>query len=270
MIFSYLTTRYEVSVNQVEFAETLKWRFLPIAMFHHVSDRADWGSLRPYLVREATFLAFLNTVQQRGMRTVTFQQLFEEKRSHARNELIITFDDCGKHLLEFVLPELEKRSMSAVFFVPTAHLGGTNDWDVSEGRAELELMQARDLSDLHKRGMEIGGHSHHHIHLGRMNPDECADELQKSQQELTRAVGKPAISMAYPFGSIPPAAKPLLSEAGFAVGCSIFSPSSHPWQLRRFIVHDGDSPKALSVKTTALYAGYRGIRDSFKVKTAFR
>jgi peptidoglycan/xylan/chitin deacetylase (PgdA/CDA1 family) len=248
----------------------MSWRFSPVAMFHHVSDRKDWDSLRPYVIREATFLEFLSTVQKRGMRTVTFQKLFEERRSPARNELIITFDDCGKHLLDFVVPELEKRAMSAVFFMPTAHLGGTNEWDVLEGRAELELMNASDLFKLHNRGMEVGGHSHHHLHLGRMSRNECADELRQSQQELTQAIGKQAVSMAYPFGSIPTAAESLLSEAGFAVGCSIFSPSAHHWQLRRFIVHDGDSPKALSVKLSALYGGYRSIRDSFKAKTAFR
>ena len=82
---------------------------LPIAMLHHVADRDDWMSLHPFLIKKETFLLFLNAIESKGLVTTTFKLLDSENRAPRNNELIITFDDCGRHLLDFAIPELQKR-----------------------------------------------------------------------------------------------------------------------------------------------------------------
>jgi peptidoglycan/xylan/chitin deacetylase (PgdA/CDA1 family) len=242
--------------------------FPPIAMFHHVSDRDDWKSLNPFKVRQRTFSMFLDSVEEAQLRTTTFR-LSAESEDTSRS-IHITFDDCGKHLLDWAVPELQRRKMVASFFMPTAHLGGINQWDVDEGRSRVDLMNESDLLDLHRAGMEIGGHSHRHVHLGRLDSRQVSQELSASSKILESIIGTKPVSMAYPFGSIPENTWELLSQAGYEVACSIFSPKQTAASLRRFIVHDGDTERSLRMKLTPLYRTYRSISDPLKPQAAYR
>lgn len=47
--------------------------------------------------------------------------------------IIITFDDCPGPCGDFTIPELQKRNMKAVFYIPTAHIGGYYKWNVIDG-----------------------------------------------------------------------------------------------------------------------------------------
>ena len=238
----------------------------PIAMLHHVSNRSDWGDLRPFVIQEATFMRFCDAIENTGRQTQTFR---EASDTSVGKNMIITFDDCGKHLLDFAVPELIRRQMKAVFFMPTAHLGETNSWDVAEGRSAVELMDASDLKELQRLGMEIGGHSHHHVHLGRLSPEALRVELATCQSTLTEILGESAKSFAYPFGSIPTDATSAFSEHGFEFACAIFSPVQAAHQLRRFIIHDEDSALAMRLKMTNVYAWYRALTDHRKPAAAW-
>jgi len=238
----------------------------PIAMLHHVSNRSDWEDLRPFVIQEATFMRFLDAIENTGRQTQTFR---EASGTSVGKNMIITFDDCGKHLLDFAVPELIRRQMKAVFFMPTAHLGETNSWDVAEGRSAVELMDASDLKELQRLGMEIGGHSHHHVHLGRLVPEALRVELATCQSTLTEILGESAKSFAYPFGSIPADAASAFSEHGFEFACAIFSPVQAAHQLRRFIIHDEDSALAMRLKMTNVYAWYRALTDHRKPAAAW-
>ncbi len=241
---------------------------IPIAMLHHVSNRSDWESLKPFVVCEETFLRFLNAIQAAGKHPTTFEEICQGNAPS--NPIIITVDDCGKHLFDFVIPELTRRKMKAVFFSPTAHLGDCNSWDVAEGRSKVELMDSRDLKALSQLGMEIGGHSHHHVHLGRMEHEAVLNELVESRAIIQNITGKAPVSMAYPFGSIPENAEEIMAQAGYTYACGIFCPKAAEFSLRRFIVHDGDSAASIRFKLSGAHAVYRAWTDSHKPESAFR
>lgn len=232
---------------------------MPIAMLHHVSNREDWASLSPFIIRDETFTRFLDAVEAAGKRTINFRQL-HEGHEKSRRDVIITFDDCGKHLLDFAIPELIRRNMTAVFYIPTANIGGYNSWNVADDKSRLELMDAADLKALERDGMEVGSHSHDHIHLDEVSVEEVEQQLRTSQSVLTQVLGHPAISMAYPYGGIPKSTG-LLKSCGFHAACSIFSPRQDCWTQRRFIVHDGDSNMTLRLKLNRAYSLYRGWYD---------
>lgn len=232
---------------------------MPIAMLHHVSNREDWGSLSPFVIRHETFTRFLNAIEAAGKRTINFRQLHDGLKM-SRRDVIITFDDCGKHLLDFAVPELLRRNMTAVFYIPTADIGGCNSWNVTDGKSRLELMDADDLRTLEKEGMEVGSHSHDHIHLDEVADDEVEHQLRSSQSILSQILGGTAVSLAYPYGGIPKSTE-LLKSCGFHAACSIFSPQPDPWTQRRFIVHDGDSNLALRLKLNRAYGLYRNWSD---------
>lgn len=240
----------------------------PIAMFHHVSNRKDWSSLAPFVISESTFMRFLDCIEHQQLNTITFQDLISNHDTSG-SEIILTFDDCGKHLLDFAVPELLRRNMKAVFFMPTANIGGINTWNIEKGQSEVELMNAKDLRELQGYEMEIGAHSHDHIHLARVDRRQCEEQLQRSQQTLSDTLGNSAVCMAYPFGSIPKNPQEVLENAGFKYGCAIFSPVQSSASMRRFIVHDGDSRTSMRLKTHPLYMHYRKWKDARMMASAW-
>jgi len=231
-------------------------------MLHHVSNRRDWEEFKPFVISEDTFRRFLDVIESSHQRTRTFRQLVDT--NPARKDVILTFDDCGQHLLDFAVPELINRGMNAVFYVPTSQIGGYNDWNVAQGKPKMDLINEADMMELQRLGMEVGGHAHDHIRLAEQSTSDVLKQLSQSQAILTEILGQPAVSMAYPYGSLPNQAHSALSQVGMRWGCSIFSPIQAHHCLRRFIVHDGDTRRSLRVKLHPVYSLYRQMTDPRK------
>lgn len=235
--------------------------FPPIAMLHHVSDDPALESLKPYCIGNRSFTRLLDHLERNGYETVTFAGL-EKQKASKNKRIILSFDDCPKHLLDFAVPELVRRGMKGVFYMPAAHLGGYNSWDVEEGRARVELMDAGDLQQLEKLDMEIGGHSWHHIPLKESG--NAVEEVQQCRKILKEFVSGPLLSFAWPFGSVPSDHKSILTDAGFSYGLSIYQPFENRQALRRFIYHDGDTENTLEKKLSLAYKTYRFLTDPLK------
>ena len=154
--------------------------------------------------------------------------------------------------------------MKASFYMPTAHIGGTNSWDTEEGRAKVELMNADELKELSRMGMEVGAHSNHHIHLKGIDETALWFEVSECKKILESITGKPVYSFAYPFGSVPKNYQAILSAAGYSYASSIYSPFENDLSLRRFIYHDGDTVQTLQQKLSFAYQCYRFFTDPLK------
>ncbi len=235
----------------------------PIVMLHHVSDDPSLSSLKPYSISRKIFLQLLNFLEENNYQTVGFDDLVAGNKS-VQKKIILTFDDCPKHLFDFAVPELQKRKMKAVFYMPTAHIGGSNSWDTEEGRAKVELMNEPDLKELSRLGMEVGAHSHHHIKLKEMNETTLQFEVTECKKILESITGKQVYSFAYPFGSVPKNYRPILSTAGYRYASSIYHPIANDLALRRFIYHDGDTVQTLQQKLSFTYQCYRFFTDPLK------
>lgn len=235
--------------------------FPPIAMLHHVSDDPAHESLKPYCISRKSFSRLLDHIQRHQYETVTFTQL---KPAGGKKRIILSFDDCALHLLDFAVPELCRRGMKGVFYMPAAHLGGYNSWDVEEGKARVELMNAGHLQQLEKLGMEIGGHSWRHVKLKELPAAKAAEEVQQCRKILEGIVTGPLLSFAWPFASVPRDYKRILNDAGFRYGLSIYQPFESRQALRRFIYHDGDTEKTLENKLSLAYKTYRLLTDPLK------
>ena len=231
---------------------------VPIAMLHHVEDRKDWASLQPYCIERKTLVRLLDQIERSGKRGVSLSDALENPSS---KNVVLTFDDGAQHLWDFAIPALLNRGMSASFYIPKHHIGKTNSWDVEEGRAEVQLMDETAIRELHKAGMEIGGHSHHHIRLGEVEESRAIQELQMSKEILDDLIQKETQSMAWPYGSVPKNSAELLKRCGWKSGLAIFSPDAHPARMRRFIIHDGDTSRSMRLKFGPLYRAYRSAMD---------
>ncbi len=231
-------------------------------MLHHVSDLRAFKSLEPYSITNKKFLALLDFIESNNFKTLTFFDL--NQRTTEKKVIILTFDDCSKELLSFAIPELIKRNMKAVFFIPTDFIGSYNKWDVEEGKGKVDFFTYDDVVNLScNSNFEIGSHSQSHRKLNQLPNEAILLELKESKLYLEQLIKKNVISFAHPFGEFPLENDNLLEQAGYNYGCGIYVKNSSNFALRRFIYHNGDNILTLKIKCSFFYRFYRLIRDKF-------
>ncbi|HEY9177365.1 MAG TPA: polysaccharide deacetylase family protein [Flavipsychrobacter sp.] len=245
----------------------LKPDFPTIATLHYVSDDPALGALKPWNISCKSFTRLLDFLQVENYTTVGFEDM-AASRIKGRKSIILTFDDCPKHLWDFAIPELLKRNMKAVFYMPTAYLGGYNEWNVVEGLPKVDLMDSDDIAKLNTLGMEIGSHAHHHIMLGERNTEEVIMQLNESKAILESIIDKPVVSIAYPYGSVPHSAYRLSREAGYQYGLAVFTPWQTKYAIRRWIYDDTDSVESIRRKISGTYTWQRVVSDKWNFYSA--
>jgi len=232
-------------------------------MFHHIGNQPH-STLKGWTISNQKFTELLDCVNEKDLETVTFEDLIKQPFSKAKlkNKVIITFDDCPASLFEFAVPELLKRKMKAVFYVPTAHIGGYNVWDVeNRGFEKTALISEDQIRFLAANGMEIGSHGESHIQLNQLNEAPAFREVNNSRLKLEAITGKEIISFAYPYAEVPDNYKNLLSTAGYRYGVCLYYPFPDNFALRRFGIHQSDSKKSLLFKLSPRYLVLRRFTD---------
>lgn len=239
--------------------------FPSIVMLHHVD--APHESLKAWSVTKNKFLELLNFLETNGYTTITFKEIVDSRYqilSKGAKNIILTFDDGPKNLLEFVIPELVRRKMKASFYIPTAHIGKYNSWNVEEGMARMELMNEEDIKEVHKCGMEVGSHSHRHIRLKHMSAAVIKQEVELSRNILEGIIDDKVCSFAFPYASVPAGHEEILSSAGYEYGLSIYQAFENKFALRRVGFYEKDTEKSLRFKFSKSYKWLRTIYDPTK------
>jgi len=102
------------------------------------------------------------------------------------------------------------------------------------------------LRALHAAGMEIGGHTHRHPILAKLDTDQARDEIAAGKVWLEDALGTPIRVFAYPNGKpgadYLPEQADIVRELGFEGAVStergVSSGQGDMFQLRRFTPWD--------------------------------
>ena len=234
---------------------------IPIIMLHHIGNPTGAG-LESWSITAQKFSLLLDLIEQKGFTTTTFEEISKSKFQDQAKKIILSFDDCPNSLFEFAIPELLKRKMKAVFSIPTAQIGGFNQWDVTEqGFASVALMSAEQLQYLSSLGMEIASHGKQHLRASRITEQQFVEEITASKQSLEKLLDKKIYTMAYPYGEAPKNHERLLKEAGYAYGISIYHPKENNFALRRIGIHQSDTSKSISFKLGQSYQFMRFFLD---------
>lgn len=118
----------------------------------------------------------------------------ESKVAPQRPTVVLTFDDGTTDWTDEVLPALERHGVPATFYVATGFVedrlelpgeGTPISWDSLGELAASELVT-------------IGSHTHRHMLLDRLGPDAVAEELDRSNELLSKRMGVEARHFAYP------------------------------------------------------------------------
>jgi peptidoglycan/xylan/chitin deacetylase (PgdA/CDA1 family) len=124
-----------------------------------------------------------------------------------RRRVTVTFDDGFVSYVDNALPELMKRRIPSILFVPSRWLGRQADWITRENAGrQLESVLTEDrLKELSRNPLvTIGSHCKTHRDLCRLEEEEAADEVIQSRKELQSITGKEIDTLSFPFGSYRP------------------------------------------------------------------
>jgi len=215
-------------------------------MYHAVADVSDDPNLLS--VSPKRFAAQLAWLERTGLRGVSMNTLVAATRGgRARGLVGLTFDDGYVSVLENAVPELARRGFSATVFVISDRLGGTNEWDAG---TPWPLLSAAQLGELVAAGIEIGSHSASHTRLAGADARVLLAEVSGSRERLRRITDAEIRGFAYPYGSMDPAARRAVRDAGYEYACAVRAPRSalDLMVLPRVYVGERDGPGRMTAK----------------------
>jgi peptidoglycan/xylan/chitin deacetylase (PgdA/CDA1 family) len=196
-----------------------------IVTFHRIrddSDRSDGLTVdrRTFESYCEFFKKFFNVIPLRELVTRL------ETRTMPGRALVITFDDGYRDNFLNAAPILERLGLPATFFVVSRWMGTTvvPFWDRRRG-VQYPWMTWDEVSQLHRRGFDIGSHTRTHVDLGTVPDPIARDEIAGAREDLEQRLGARVESFAYPYGgrdNLTDASRALVKAAGFRCCCSAF------------------------------------------------
>jgi peptidoglycan/xylan/chitin deacetylase (PgdA/CDA1 family) len=147
----------------------------------------------------------------------------------------ISFDDSNTSDLEFGLPALLDRGLTADFFVIAGRMGSTGSLDEDGVR------------ELHRRGMTVGNHGMWHKPWRGMDSATRDDELVTARKQLSAVIGAEVDTAACPLGRYD---RELLGHARRLGYRRVFTSdrrqaTAGTWLQPRYSVRREDTPESL-------------------------
>jgi peptidoglycan/xylan/chitin deacetylase (PgdA/CDA1 family) len=171
---------------------------IAILTYHSISDADGPTSIPRDVFREQMALVAELDVKVASLDVVRRWLAGEE--GLAGRTIAITFDDAFRDFEDAAHPILKKHGFAATVFVPTAIVGGAENWAGANNPAR-PLMDWSAIKRLSADNIDFGSHTRTHCDLTAIEPAMVEKELRASRQELEQAVGKPAPHFAPPYGS---------------------------------------------------------------------
>lgn len=149
--------------------------------------------------------------------------------------LRISFDDSNTSDVEYGLPALLARGLTADFFVLAGRLDSPGSLDEDAVRL------------LYRNGMTIGTHGMRHIPWRGLSDEAAAEELVTARERLSKAVGTDVGTAACPLGRYDRGLLTRMRHLGYT---RVFTSDRRParpaaWIQPRFTVRNDDTPQSL-------------------------
>lgn len=220
---------------------------LRVLCYHAIADAAGDPSTDAYCVPAPALRAHLDVLQRSGYHFVSADELLrllDGRDGFPRRPVLLTFDDCYRDLAESALPLLRERGIPAVAFAVSGYLGATNRWDEKIGARTRQLLDAAELRELTRNGIEIGAHSHTHPRLTTLPDHELRAETAGAVDQLRRAGLGPVRLFAYPYGNydmrVRQAARDAGVRAAFGTSSGTVAADDDPYALHRIQIGRAD------------------------------
>ncbi|MGL4653944.1 polysaccharide deacetylase family protein [Cetobacterium sp.] len=207
------------SVYQQQIVKKKKYE-MPVIMYHRViKDESEKGVHGTY-VTVKQFEEQMKYLKNKGYETITFKDLlnnrYKQRFDKDKKWIMLTFDDGYKDNYENAFPILKKYQFKGIIYI----LDGIkyNKWDVDDRNnpeKEFSLMNAEELLEMQKYGIEFGGHTSTHPKLAELSLENAKKEIILSKNNIENLIGKELLSFAYPYGSLNEDVKKIAQESGY-------------------------------------------------------
>lgn len=196
----------------------------PRVLAYHKVTRFEFGGT---WVPPARFASQLDHLLEAGCTFIgegAFLETLSGTREGRSREILLTFDDGYRELLEEAVPALESRKIPAHIFIVSRFVGRENRWELPLPGRRCRHLSRDEILDLDGRGFTFGSHTRTHRDLTRLDPDEARGEIAESKRELEDMLGSPVRSLSYPFGRFNARIAREASLAGYEAAFSMYPP----------------------------------------------
>lgn len=172
--------------------------------------------------------------------------------------VLVTFDDGFECVARNALPELDRRGIPSMIFLPSGCLGRRPDWLVGTGHGDVRerILEAEAIRDLSANPLiAVGSHCRTHRNLLSLEEGEAHREILDSKAELETLLGSAVGSISFPFGAYEDRHVEFAIEAGYEA-CFTISPEPYRGDGRvigRVRVDPEDWPLEFYLKMTGAY-----------------
>jgi peptidoglycan/xylan/chitin deacetylase (PgdA/CDA1 family) len=220
---------------------------VPVLMYHEVSP-APHPSFQRYTVTVREFTRQMRWLTAFGYHAIDMDTLLRARLGQGslpRRPVVITFDDGFQGCADHAVPVLRAHKLTAVFFLVTGMMGETSRWLLPELGLELPLMSWDTARALVAEGFQCGAHTVTHPRLVGVDPARCRSELAEARSRLETELSRPAVHLAYPYGSFDQAVQAIAAEMGYVTACStrpgLSGADDDPLALHRVTIYGHDS-----------------------------
>jgi peptidoglycan/xylan/chitin deacetylase (PgdA/CDA1 family) len=187
-------------------------RFVPVLMYHHVSDMTEQQRQKDPMRSDLTvsvsdFESQVKYFHDLGYQAITIQKLYDSLASNSAmsKAVVFTFDDGYADVFANAVPILQKNGYTGTFAISTDLLGRPDyaSWD--------------DVERADKSGMEIISHTENHLDLTDLqySEDDLKREIFASKTLLEVNLGHKVEFFVYPYGHTNLHVEELVQDAGY-------------------------------------------------------
>jgi peptidoglycan/xylan/chitin deacetylase (PgdA/CDA1 family) len=226
---------------------------LPVLMYHHVGPRRP-GTLPNLTIAPEQFTRQMDWLARHGYQSITPEDWLQWVRNGKRlpqKPVMITFDDGYADLAEHAFPVLEKHGFRSIVFLVTGCIGGTNRWDSQISTHSHRLLEAGQIREWMRRGVQFGSHSRSHADLTRADID-LESEVHGSYEDLRELLGEAPSAFCYPYGRSNEAVREHVSRhyaVAFTVKEGLNSLTTDVLGLRRTMIKAHESLSGFAQRT---------------------
>jgi len=189
---------------------------LPILMYHIVDEIPEGTRHVGNYVIPEQFDAQLTAISKWGYVPITLEDWLDiraGRRKPPLRPIALTFDDGYRSNHDIAWPLLRKHGMTATVFLIADLIGRTNCFDVNV--PEHPLLRLEEIKAMQSAGIEFGSHTCTHGSLIDMQPNEAFLELARSRATLMALLGRPVVTLAYPYNKQNSTVRALARQAGY-------------------------------------------------------
>lgn len=194
---------------------------IPILMYHNIAPAPRGKRLSSLYTHPQVFARQMKVLSILGYQGLSIDQIPPYLSGAKSGKVVgISFDDGYLDNLTNALPILKKYNFSATSYLVSGLLGKSNDWTRNQNVQEAQLMDISQVKSWLRGGMNIGSHTHSHVHLGQLPSQKAYDEIRISKEILEDTFSIPVTDFCFPYGEYTSETLIFLKKSGYKTAVS--------------------------------------------------